>query len=101
VSASAWVAKNFGLYARGQLHRFGYACVNFGPPLSMKRYLDERGLDFVSLLEPDRFGEVQRLATILMSEIASVIPITPVSLVSTALLSFEDGHATWTLWARV
>jgi glycerol-3-phosphate O-acyltransferase len=102
VSASAWVAKNLGLYARGRLHRFGYACVNFGPPLSMKRYLDERGLDFVSLLEPDRFGEVQRLATVLMGEIASVIPVTPVSLVSTALLSFEDGHATLdALGARV
>ena len=93
-SALAWVAKNLGLYARGRLHRFGYACVNFGPPLSMKRYLDERGLDFASLVERDRFEEVQRLATVLMSEIASVIPITPVSLVSTALLSFEDGHAT-------
>jgi len=94
VSALAWVAKNIGLYVRGRLHRFGYACVNFGPPLSMRRYLSERGLDFAALSESDRFGEMQRLATVLMSEIASVIPVTPVSLVSTALLSFDGGGAT-------
>jgi glycerol-3-phosphate O-acyltransferase len=92
-SAAAWVAGNLALYARGRLHRFGYACVNFGPPLSLRRYLEERGVDLTTLPDAERYAETDRLATLLMDEIAHVVPVTPVSLVSTALVSFEDGSA--------
>ncbi len=93
-AAAAWVAKNLSLYVRGRLHRFGYACVNFGSPVSLGRYLDERNVDLGSLTDAERFSETERLATLLMDEIAHIVPVTPVSLVASALLSFEDGRAT-------
>ena len=30
-------------------HRFGYACVNFGAPVSMRAYCAARGIDFQTL----------------------------------------------------
>ena len=97
--AAAWVAKNLRLYAFRSLHRFGYACVNFGPPLSLTSYLRERGVDLAPLDEGSRYAETERLATLLMDEIAQVVPVTPVSLVCTALLSFDgeagDSRADW------
>ena len=89
LGAAKWLVKNTSLYLRGRLHRFGYACVNFGAPISLKGYLTDRGLDLPLLEDPARYAETERLATLLMDEIANVIPVTPVSLVATALLSFE------------
>lgn len=92
LSALAWTAKNAGLYVRGRLHRFGYACVNFGPPLSLRGYLDERGLDLSTLGDEARAAETDHLGRLLMNEIAEIVPVTPVSLVASAILSF-DGEA--------
>ena len=92
LSALAWTAKNAGLYVRGRLHRFGYACVNFGPPLSLRGYLDERGLDLSMLGDEARAAETDHLGQLLMNEIAEIVPVTPVSLVASAILSF-DGEA--------
>ncbi len=100
VAGAIWVAKNLRLYARGRLHRFGYACVNFGPPLSLRRYLEERDLDLSALSEHARFAETERLATLLMAEVAHHVPVTPVSLVATALLSFDDAGATHSALAQ-
>ena len=94
LSAATWIAKNVGLYVRGRLHRFGYACVNFGAPFSLRRYLDQRAVDFATLDEPHRLAETERLGAALMDEVAQVVPVTPVSLVATALLSFEGATAT-------
>jgi glycerol-3-phosphate O-acyltransferase len=91
-ATAEWLVKNTGLYLRGRLHRFGYACVNFGAPISLKGYLTDRNLDLSSLDESVRHAETERLASLLMGEIARVIPVTPVSLVATALLGF-DGAA--------
>ncbi|HSC99994.1 MAG TPA: 1-acyl-sn-glycerol-3-phosphate acyltransferase, partial [Casimicrobiaceae bacterium] len=93
LTAARWVAKNLGLYARGRLYRFGYACVNFGAPISLRSYLRERGVDFSALEETARFEETERLGTLLMDEIAHVIPVTPVSLVASAILSFDGNEA--------
>jgi glycerol-3-phosphate O-acyltransferase len=94
LTALGWITKNAGLYVRGRWHRFGYACVNFGPPLFLRKYLDERGIDMSQLAEQERRAETERLATLLMNEIARIVPVTPVSLIATALLGFDDGAAT-------
>jgi glycerol-3-phosphate O-acyltransferase len=94
LTALGWAARNFVLYLRGRLHRFGYACVNFGSPLSFRQYLDERGVNLATLSDEARATETERLATLLMEEIAGIVPVTPVSLVATALLSFESRSAT-------
>ena len=88
-----WLVKNAHLHSRGRLHRFGYACVNFGTPLSLKGYLIDRGLDLASLDESARYAETERLATLLMGKIAGLIPVTPVSLVATALLGLDGAAA--------
>ena len=93
MGAARWVAKNLGLYARGRLHRFGYACVDFGAPISLRSYLRERGVDLSALEETARFNETERLGTLLMEKIAQVIPVTPVSLVASAILSFDGNEA--------
>jgi glycerol-3-phosphate O-acyltransferase len=63
--------------------RFGYACVNFGPPISMRQYCRSRQIDFSGMERSLRFKEIAKLADQIMSAIKKVIPILPISLVST------------------
>jgi glycerol-3-phosphate O-acyltransferase len=72
---------------RGQWHRYGYACVSFGRPFSLKDYISQRGMDFRSLPEPQRFAEIEALGRRLMEEVGRVVPALPVSLVATAVLA--------------
>ena len=81
-----FVLRNVWLMARNRWHRFGYVCVNFGSPVSLKDYMRARGADFRSLSREDRFARVEELGRDLMKEIARVIPAVPVSLVATAFL---------------
>ncbi len=69
--------------------RYGYACVNFGAPVSAKDYCRERGIDISHLQRTDRFPEVEMLCRRLMEGIAGVVPVLPVSLVSTVLLDAQ------------
>ena len=80
------IAGHIGLALRGRWYRFGYACVSFGAPLSLRQYAKERGIDFRVLDQQARFAEVERLAEVLMEKVGQVVPVLPVSLVATALL---------------
>lgn len=100
---SAWFAaktaigfwfSQVGLMLRGRWFRFGYACVNFGGLISARDWLaanagasggDLRGLD-----REQRFEVVGRLASDVMGEIARLVPVLPVSLITTILLE-ADG----------
>jgi glycerol-3-phosphate O-acyltransferase len=81
-----FVLRNLWLMARNRWHRFGYVCVNFGSPVSLRDYMRPHGADFRALSREDRFARVEELARDLMNEIARVIPAVPVSLVATAFL---------------
>ena len=87
-----FVLRNLWLMVAGGWHRFGYACVNFGPPLSMRHWAQERGLHFPSLDDAARKAEVGHLAERLMHDIGAVIPVLPVPLVAEILLR-EPGRA--------
>ena len=50
---ASWRATS-GSGARSQWHRFGYACVNFGSPVSLRDYLKRHGLDFRTLPREER-----------------------------------------------
>jgi glycerol-3-phosphate O-acyltransferase len=76
---------------QGRWYRLGYACVNFGTPLSMRAYSRERGIDFRTLPKEERFLEMETLAASLMHSVGRVVPVLPVSLVATALLRFSSG----------
>ena len=89
------------LRLRGRWHRFGYACVSFGPPLSLRQYVKQRGIDFRVLDQAARFAEVERLAKVLMEKVGSVVPVLPVALVATALLDAGAPLSMLELKARV
>ena len=85
-----FLAKSLWLRIRGAWHRYGYACVSFGNPMSLRAYLAERGVDFRALPAEQRFAEIERLGNRLMHEVGRVVPALPVSLVATAILSGGD-----------
>jgi glycerol-3-phosphate O-acyltransferase len=82
-----WLALN------GNWHRFGYACVNFGAPLSMRAWCQEHGVRFPDLPDAQRKLEVTRVAQHLMQQIGQVIPVLPVSLV--AALFIDAPQRRW------
>jgi len=81
-----FVARNLELMLRSRWHRFGYACVNFGTPLSMRQWVAGRGVDFRSLTKEERSVWLERLGADLMERIGEVIPVLPVPLVATVFL---------------
>ena len=84
--------RNLFLMVRGRWYRFGYACVNFGTPLSMKEYCRRLGVDWRALGRDERFRRVEALARELMTSVGKVIPVLPVPLVATVFLNHKgDG----------
>ncbi len=82
---------NIRLASIGRWYRFGYACVKFGRPLSMKEYAAERRLDLPRLERRERFARVAELADELMARVHAVVPALPAGLVSMVLLQ-EPGR---------
>ncbi|VAW68687.1 Acyltransferase family protein associated with ethylmalonyl-CoA pathway [hydrothermal vent metagenome] len=71
--------------------RFGYASVNFGSPVSVKQYCEQNSIDF-SQSEPEvRFQQIKQLAETLMKDVAAVVPILPVALISEVLLNNKEN----------
>jgi glycerol-3-phosphate O-acyltransferase len=85
-SATRFGLRQAALWVMGRWHRFGYACVNFGTPISMREWSAERGLDWRALGKEQRAAQVEELGGQLMAAVARVIPALPVSLLATALL---------------
>jgi glycerol-3-phosphate O-acyltransferase len=79
------------LAMRGNWYRYGYTCVSFGEPFSLKQYVTERKIDFRDLPEKERFVEVEKLGSKLMDAVGKVVPALPVSLVATALLEVHPA----------
>ncbi|MFC2161427.1 1-acyl-sn-glycerol-3-phosphate acyltransferase [Acidobacteriota bacterium] len=78
-----YITHSFGLRIRGEWHRFGYAIVNFGPPVSMKEYSQQHQISFRNLEKVKRIKAVKRLAEDLLEAVGRIIPVAPVSLIST------------------
>ena len=85
-TSTRFALSNLSLMLRGRWHRLGYACVNFGTPLSMREYVRERGVHFPALDEAARRAEVSAFATRIMDAIGRVIPVLPVALVAEVLV---------------
>ena len=81
-----FVLRNLTLLARSKWHRFGYACVDFGSPVSLSRWASAHHVDFRALTKEDRFARVEELGRELMAAVARVIPVVPVPLVATAFV---------------
>ena len=67
---------------RGEWYRFGYTCVSFGEPVSLRKHTAEANIDFRLLAPEPRHAEIEKLGNKLMEAVGRVIPALPVSLVS-------------------
>jgi glycerol-3-phosphate O-acyltransferase len=88
VLGAAWttlrfVGQQIVLMARSRWMRFGYACVNFGTPISVREWAAARDLDFRRLSKEDRFARIGELARRVMDEIGRLVPVLPVPLIAT------------------
>ena len=81
-----FIFKNAVLSRKNRWRRFGYASVNFGEPVSAKKYCDEHMVDFSALDQEERFIRVDSLAKTIMKNISNVVPILPVALMSEVLM---------------
>lgn len=86
-TTARFVLRNMNLMLRNKWHRFGYACVNFGAPISLKQWLAARDIqDPRTMPRSERFDAVQLLADNLMESIGQVVPVLPVALVAEVFL---------------
>jgi glycerol-3-phosphate O-acyltransferase len=83
---SAYLSRQLLFTLIGRRYRYGYACVNFGKPVSMREHARQRGLDFRTLDDAARRDAVAQVGAILMDEIGMIVPVLPVPLVATVML---------------
>jgi glycerol-3-phosphate O-acyltransferase len=78
----AFVFSQFGLMIRGKWYRFGYACANFGTPISLRAYLLERRWNPARLDQAERSAHVEKLAADLLLAVGRIVPVLPVSVIA-------------------
>ena len=87
-----FAGRNLALVVSNRWHRFGYACVNFGSPVSLKSWMQSEGVDFRALDSDTRRARVEALGKQLIAAVAEVIPAVPVSLAAT-VFTRDPGKA--------
>jgi glycerol-3-phosphate O-acyltransferase len=81
-NTARFVVHNIGLMLKSEWHRFGYACVNFGTPISMR----SRGVDFQALDADERRAAVAALGRELMAAVGRIVPVVPVPLMASVFV---------------
>ncbi len=87
---ASFLLRSLWLRLRGRWYRYGYACVGFGRPLSLRAYLRDRAIDLRALSAEQRHAEIDALGRRLIREVGAVVPVLPVSLVATAVIAAGD-----------
>jgi glycerol-3-phosphate O-acyltransferase len=87
---AGFIGRNVVGRITGRWYRFSYACVSFGPPVSLRDYLRQcrpasSALDLRHLTDPDRHAAVAALGDHLIAAVGRSVPVLPVSLVAFAL----------------
>ncbi len=85
-----FLGHNLLLMLRGGWHRFGYAVLNFGGPISLREYQRTLGVDLRALDQASRFPHVCRLAQDLFFAVGRAVPATPVSLVASVFADHPE-----------
>ncbi len=67
------------LRMRGKFHRFGYAVVSFGKPMSLREFMAAHG-------DQSKQDQITALGSELMQAIGGVVPVLPVALISKVIL---------------
>jgi len=81
---ASYGAKTLWQSVRGKRFRNGYACVNFGQPVSLREWMNERSIQVGGL------DDVNELAADLMQRIGNITPVLPVALVTTLVVADPD-----------
>jgi glycerol-3-phosphate O-acyltransferase len=89
-TTSSFIIHSLVLMMLGRWRRYGYACVNFGAPVSVNAYCHEQNVVFSALERDARFPEIEKLCHRLMASISEVVPVLPLSLVSAVFLRSMD-----------
>ncbi|GJM13517.1 MAG: glycerol-3-phosphate 1-O-acyltransferase [Pseudohongiella sp.] len=94
--AGLWRFLRINLFAgsRKRWKRYGYASVNFGVPISMRSYCEQRSIEFNHLQKEQRIERVMELADSLMESLRYVMPIIPVPIICAALLRSSEAPKT-------
>jgi glycerol-3-phosphate O-acyltransferase len=82
-----FVLHNASLMLHSEWHRFGYACVNFGTPISMRDYCRKRGIDFQALAGEERRAAMAHLGRELMEAVGRIVPVLPVPLMASIFVA--------------
>jgi len=82
-----FVAHNLRLMLKSEWHRFGYACVNFGSPISAREYCAIHGIDFQRLTGAPRKEAIAALGRHLMGAVGRIVPVVPVPLIATVFMN--------------
>ncbi len=88
-NTARFIFQNLMLVARSEWHRFGYACVNFGSPVSMREYCRAQAVDFQKLGGEERKRAMSALGARLMDAVGRVVPVVPVALIAEAFVRNE------------
>jgi glycerol-3-phosphate O-acyltransferase len=81
-----FIGHNFALMATGKWYRFGYACVNFGAPVSARDWMATHE----TLDEEAQRESIEELGQHLMTCVGQVVPVLPVSLIATVFANRPD-----------
>jgi glycerol-3-phosphate O-acyltransferase len=77
-----FVFSQLGLMIRRKWYRFGYACANFGTPISLREYVTVHGWNPSQLDQAARSPHLQQLAADLLMSVGRIVPVLPVSLIA-------------------
>ena len=82
----AYLARQALFTLTGRRYRYGYACVNFGQPVSMRAHVQRAQLDFRVLDDAARRTAVAQVGHDLMGAIGQIVPVLPVPLVASVFM---------------
>jgi len=74
-----------------QRRSFGYACANFGRPVSFRDWLENHDVDWPSLDREQRFEWLNRFGNELMARVKDLIPVPPVAMLCRVLQQAPAG----------
>jgi glycerol-3-phosphate O-acyltransferase len=92
--AASFVSRNLRFALGGGRDRRPYAVVNFGAPVSARRYTSSRSLDFRALDDETRAGQVELLAQELMRTVRELVPVLPVPAIAHVLVGYSGEALT-------
>ena len=90
-----WAGIKFGALTLTEIllrrRSFGYACANFGRPVSFRRWLESHDIDWPQLDREQRFTWLNRFGDELMADVHALIPVPPVAVLCWVLLQAPDA----------